>query len=166
VAPDTARLRLLIAELDDELGKVQRLFDQFGHAEESLRRPNVDHLIVYGVAALLESFYTSMEKSLARIANTLGPEPVGPSWHRQLLMSMTLDVPEVRPAVLNAATALALDSFLSFRHRFRNLYVFDLEHEPMLRLLAQGASACSSFETDIRALIAHLREWIVALEAS
>lgn len=118
------------------------------------------------MAALLESFYTGMEKSLARIASTLGPEPSGPSWHRELLMSMTLNVPEVRPAVLSGATALALDSFLSFRHRFRNLYVFDLEHEPMLRLLAQGAAAWSSFESDIRALIARLRDWIVALEAS
>jgi hypothetical protein len=36
----------------------------------------------------------------------------------------------------------------------------------MLRLLAQGPLAWSSFEADIKALIARLRDWIIALEAS
>ena len=48
---------------------------------------------------------------------------------------MTLDIPSVRPAVLATGSAAHLERFLSFRHRFRNLYVFDLDGAQLRPLL-------------------------------
>jgi hypothetical protein len=158
------QLQLLIAELEEERTRVAKLISQFDHAAQRLADPTSESLIVYGVAALLESFYTGMERALSRIAATIGGQPAGANWHRELLSSMTLDVPELRPAVLARTTAAALDPFLAFRHRFRNLYVFDLEREPMLTLLARGPDAWARFDADLRAFIQRIQGWIRALE--
>ncbi len=74
------RLRLLVAELDDELARVARLTGEFDHARESLERSEAETLVVYGAAALIESFYTGMEKALRRIATGLGGMPQGEGW--------------------------------------------------------------------------------------
>jgi hypothetical protein len=159
------RLQLLLAELADERARVAKLVSQFDHAVRMLEDPDADSLIVYGAAALLESFYTGMERAMTRIVATLGGQPSGPSWHRALLTSMTLDIPELRPAVLTRATAAALDPFLAFRHRFRNLYVFDLEREPMLALLGRGSAAWALFDADFDAFGERIQSWIRALDA-
>jgi hypothetical protein len=156
------RLQLLIAELEDERARIAKLLSQFDHASKRLAEPNAESLLVYGVAALLESFYTGMERALSRVAATIGGQPSGSNWHRELLSSMTLDVPELRPAVLSRATAAAVDPFLAFRHRFRNLYVFDLEREPMLALLAKGPAAWARFDADLTAFIQRIQAWIRA----
>ena len=120
---------------------------------------------MYGAAALLESFYTGMEKALRRIATSLGGMPQGEGWHRDLLASMTLALDGIRPAVLTAATAAAIDPYLAFRHRFRDLYVFALERAPMLTLLSRATAAQQAFDTDVRAFVAELRRWVAALDA-
>lgn len=158
------RLLLLVAELADERARVARLHSEFEHATRRLEEPDTETLVVYGVAALLESFYTGMERALTRIAAAIGAQPTGSNWHRDLLTSMTLDIPELRPAVLTRATAAALDPFLAFRHRFRNLYVFDLERAPMLVLLARGDDAWRQFDADLEIFSNTLQNWIRALE--
>jgi hypothetical protein len=157
------RLLLLVAELADERARVARLFSEFEHATRRLAEPDTETLVVYGVAALLESFYTGMERALSRIAAAIGAQPSGSNWHRDLLTSMTLDIPELRPAVLTRATAAALDPFLAFRHRFRNLYV-DLERAPMLGLLARGEDAWRRFDADLESFSKTLESWIRGLE--
>jgi hypothetical protein len=77
---------------------------------------------------------------------------------------MTLDIDAVRPPVLGRETARALDPYLAFRHRFRNIYVFDLEREPMRVLLVGGKDAWKAFDADVRAFIERLRAWIPALQ--
>jgi len=157
------RLRLLAAELGSELERVGRLVAEFDHAAAALDDPARDVLIVYGAAALLESFYTGMEKALQRIASTLGGMPGGGAWHRDLLASMALTLRGIRPAVLSEATVAAIDPYLAFRHRFRNLYVFDLEPAPMCTLLKHGADAHQAFAADLEAFAARLDAWAIEL---
>ena len=76
----------------------------------------------------------------------------------------TIEIETVRPRVLSQDTAKALDAFLAFRHRFRNLYVFDLEREPMAELLRRGSSTWQRVDTDLEAFIGRLRGFIQALE--
>lgn len=79
---------------------------------------------------------------------------------------MTLDVPTLRPAVLDRATAAALDPFLAFRHRFRNLYEFDLERQPMLGLLSRGPEAWRRFDADLETFTRTIQGWIQALDSA
>jgi len=60
--------------------------------------------------------------------------------------------------------ATAMDAFLAFRHRFRNLYVFDLERSPMATLLARAPGVYALFERDLRTFIARLGAWVEELE--
>jgi len=64
---------------------------------------------------------------LTRIAATMGGMPHGAAWHRRLLDDAALQLPKLRPAILSADTVRALEPYLAFRHRCRNLYLFDLD---------------------------------------
>lgn len=158
------QLRLLIAELEGEMARIRRVVDEFDAARAAVADPGSTTLVVYGAAALIESFYTGMEKALRRIASTLGGMPSGEAWHRDLLTTMTLAIGGIRPAVLSVESARAMDAYLAFRHRFRNLYVFDLERAPMVTLLAGGRDVETLFERDLRDFIARLATWVEALE--
>ena len=71
---------------------------------------------------------------------------------------MALDVPGVRPAVLGEPALQALVPYLGFRHRFRNLYLFDLRPEPILGLLAGLPEAWDTVRADLDAFVTFLRE--------
>lgn len=95
-----------------------------------------DRLTVYAAAAILHSFYTGIEKVLLHVAPALnGGAPQQRAWHRLLLEQMSRPLPGVRPAVLSEDAARALDGYLGFRHRFRNVYGFDLDWAKIRALL-------------------------------
>lgn len=110
-----------------------------------------------GIGAIVHDFYTGLE----HIFETLAPElngglPAGPSWHRNLLENMTLDIPGVRPPLLQPDTAYALGEFLRFRHLFRNVYGFELEWPRVRRLLARLPEVWSAVEADLDRFLAFL----------
>lgn len=125
-------LRRIAAELSSELGHIDRTVSEVIALPGDVASSKVT---LYATAALLDTFYTGIEKALRRIANELGGVPEGSGWHRTLLDDMALDIPKVRPPVLTADTVLALGRFLAFRHRFRNLYLFDLQAAPIAALV-------------------------------
>jgi hypothetical protein len=136
-APRSESLLRLAAELTQEVARIDRTALEGAEAEQKLAIDPPDRLTLYAAAAILETFYTGIEKALSRVAPTLnGGLPEGQAWHRRLLENMSMPIPGVRPAVLAEQAARALDPYLSFRHRFRNLYLFDLEAEPVRTLLA------------------------------
>jgi hypothetical protein len=105
--------------------------------QEGGARP-LTHLEIYGAAAVLHSFYTGVEKVFRRIAPELnGDLPAGPAWHRVLLENMVLDLPGIRPPVLSEESARLLERYLDFRHKFRNLYFFDLDWALLRPLLVE-----------------------------
>ncbi|MEQ1912487.1 MAG: hypothetical protein ABMA15_26950 [Vicinamibacterales bacterium] len=79
-------------------------------------------------AVALHHAYGAVESALLRVARALeGDPPDGPDWHQALLMSMSLQIEGVRPAVLSAQTVTNLRHLLSFRHFFRHAYSVDLD---------------------------------------
>lgn len=83
-------------------------------------------LLVLGVN--LHAYYTALETLLERIARHVdGDIPSGPSWHRDLVLQMRLELPGVRPAVIPSTALIDLDELRKFRHFFRNAYVLDLD---------------------------------------
>jgi hypothetical protein len=127
-------LRRLSAELRAELLHIDRTVSEtlalsLGNASE--------RIALYATAALLDTFYTGIEKAFRRIAAEFGGVPQGSGWHRALLDDMALEIPKLRPAVLSEQTVRVLSRFLAFRHRFRNLYLFDLEAPPLVALVQE-----------------------------
>ena len=104
--------------------------------EELAKAPRQDD--IYSLRArgsILHDFYNGVERVFLRIARELnGGVPRGDQWHRDLVDDMTLEIPEVRPAVIDQDLARALGDFLRFRHLFRNVYGGVLDAERMASL--------------------------------
>ncbi|HEX9731684.1 MAG TPA: hypothetical protein VGG06_06805 [Thermoanaerobaculia bacterium] len=119
------------------------------------RQPSL--LELRGIGAILHDFFTGIEHLFERIAPELnGGLPAGPSWHRQLLENMALDLPDVRPPLLRIETVHALEEFLRFRHLFRNLYGFELEWPKIRSLLDRLPETWSAVEADLDRFVAFL----------
>jgi hypothetical protein len=76
---------------------------------------------------------------------------------------MSSDRPGVRPRVLLPETAADLDEYLAFRHRYRNLYMFDLRWEPMRTLLERAPEVWARVRADLLTFVEAL-EQIAGLE--
>lgn len=155
-ADSAAKLRLLVAEVRAERSRIDRTVVELTAAVGAIDRPDSTRLHLYGAAALLETFYSGVEKALMRIAGATDSVPDGGGWHRRLLEDATLDLPQIRPPVLSESTVRMLDPYLAFRHRFRNLYLFDLDARLVLPLLMDAPAAWAAAAEDMAAFAAHL----------
>ena len=132
MSPDEILLRRLAAEIDKELESLEQLSIEFRDAPAAS-----DTYSLRARGSLLHDFYTGVERVFVRIAEELnGGVPRGDQWHRQLLQDMTIAIPDVRPSVVGRQLADELAEFLRFRHVFRNVYGFVLDHAK-LKLLEE-----------------------------
>lgn len=114
---------------------------------------------VDAAALSLHGFYSGAERIFEWIARQVdGTLPQGPSWHRELLGQMTLDVPDVRPPALQKATAKLLEEYLGFRHVVRNLYVWELDPAKVKRLIEHLPHTIQATEKDLNAFGCFLDE--------
>jgi len=114
------RLRVLreaiLADLA-ELGELEAEAAQLAAVDA----PERHHVRALG--SVLHDWYGGLEKALKRIVDTLdGTVASGSGRHQRLLEQVSLEIPEVRPAVLDADLAEQLRDLLGFRHVFRNVY--------------------------------------------
>ncbi|MDZ7290113.1 MAG: hypothetical protein ONB44_01675 [candidate division KSB1 bacterium] len=63
---------------------------------------------------------------------------------------MKLDIPGLQPPVISEETCKLLLDFLSFRHRFRNIYGFELDFEKVTEIETQFPEAYKKFSADIK----------------
>jgi hypothetical protein len=95
-----------------------------------------------GVALNLHSFYTGIEQIFEDIARTVDQSvPEGAQWHRDLLLQMSAELKDTRPAVIERTTRHCLDEFRGFRHVVRNVYTFQL-HIERVATLAGTVATC------------------------
>lgn len=109
------------------------------------------------MGGILHDFYTCMERIFERIASTVDQElPGGPAWHADLLYRMSLNVPNLRIAVIDAELQRRLRDYLRFRHVFRNVYGYDLLWDKFRDLV-------DSFEETARAARAQVERFCTFL---
>ena len=145
----------LAEELRSEVENLEKTVFDAGELLGSTDSDSSDTKTIYASGAILHTFYTGIEKFFVRLAPQLnGGLPSGPGWHRQLLAIMTRELPGVRPAVLSQQVAKELDPYLAFRHRFRNLYAFDLEWSKLRGLIAKLPSVWNATKRDLETFIA------------
>jgi hypothetical protein len=151
------RLARLAAEVEVALKEIIRLVEACSALPVRFSARPPDVLELNGCGKALHDLYLGIERALLRIARELGGVPAGDSWHRDLLEDASLDVQGVRPAILQASTVTELRPLLSFRHRYRNLYFFDLEWQQVHARLERVAALGPAVERDLRAFIETLR---------
>jgi hypothetical protein len=117
-----------------------------------------DPLEIRGVGAILHDIYQGAESICELITNKFDTRfSQSGSYHRELLYSVTQPLLGVRPEILQAKTASALDEYLRFRHRFRKNYGFYLDWLQMKHLLNDAPPVIDAFAADIQQFIAFLR---------
>ena len=146
---EEAFARRLAAEIEHELEGLDALRDELATAPR-----DDDTFALRARGSMLHDFYGGVERIFVRIAEELnGGVPQGERWHRQIVTDMTLDIPDVRPAVIDAALAAELGNFLRFRHLFRNVYGSLLQAERMRPLEERLPAVQAAFRRDVRAFL-------------
>lgn len=110
------------ASLDDVRASVVRAKRM---AEKGRRTGDDDYWD--GVALNLHGFYSGIEEIFEAVARMIdGAMPEGGDWHISLLRQMTIELGDLRPAVISMETRRFLDDFRGLRHVIRNVYAFNL----------------------------------------
>lgn len=143
-----------LARLRQEAGEDRAILERC-HGEASgllaaggdaLGRSQLVHL-----AALLHAYYNAFETLVERIARELdGGVPTGERWHEALLLQATIEIPGVRPAIVDASLHDGLHALRKFRHFFRHSYGLELDPDKVVenagRLVATHPRAMTGLE--------------------
>ena len=142
-------LRRLAAEVTNELASLEQL------AEELAGAPGgSDTYSLRARGSILHDFYSGVERIFVRIAGELnGGVPRAERWHQELLGDMVLEIPRVRPAVIDARLAKELGEYLRFRHVFRNIYGSGLEAERLQTLVDRLPATLAAVRERIAAFV-------------
>jgi len=137
----------IAVEIREELMKLDVLYAEWRGVDSDAGMPS---LFLRGKASIFHDFYCGAERIFKKIAAELnGGVPAGESWHQELLNDMKLDLPRLRPPVISAETHKLLLEFLSFRHKFRNIYGFELELDKIANIEGKFPEAHKRFKTDL-----------------
>lgn len=111
----------LMAELDGDVAELDRVGQLNERAWHRIQNGAHDVLDYAALGFTMHSVYGVMENYFLRISkffeNNLPPD----TWHKTLVERMSLDIPNVRPALLTERQDQDdVYALLKFRHRFRN----------------------------------------------
>lgn len=129
------RLLRLKREILEETSNLRTLEKEMEGLQASLALAYPSTYDLRAAGSILHDFYRGIETVFRRIAYELnGGLPAGEDWHKQLLIDMSLEIDEVRPAVISKTLREHLDEYLGFRHVFRNVYGFLLIKDRIITL--------------------------------
>ncbi len=108
---------------------------------------------------LLHNLYCALEDLLQEVARTFENRLEDPArYHRELLQRMHLEIPAIRPRVLNSPGYQLLNELRGFRHIFRHAYDYELDEEKLCQLKTKVMSGWTAVEKDLEIFGTFLRE--------
>lgn len=138
-----------------ELKQLEKLEEELKRTLKHYKeRPVKNTTILRALGSILHDFYSGIEKIFLAIAKEIDRcAPKSENWHRLLLEQMTLPLQGCRPPVISVELAGELSQYLGFRHRFRNLYGFDLLWERMKPLVASMPEVRKRFCREVESFL-------------
>ena len=150
----------LIERIADERRKIERTVEEIKVRLKKMEAASAEDLVDLKdlVAMRLPVFYMGLENIFKRVAQEIDiDEPQGENWHKDLLQQMSRSRAS-RPSVISEKTAAALTLILKFRHRVRNIYVFELEIEKTVENAQQVCNIFDDLSTELDAFITWLKK--------
>lgn len=145
--------------------QIQDLALEYAYTMEQAELARSTQIDAYWIAAGfgLQGFYTGIEKIFEQIARVVDQSTVAQSdrWHQELLEQMRIDVPDIRPAVIDAELYRRLRNYLGFRHVVRNNYTHRLDP----RLIAENVNALEDCYQQISAAMNDFCMVLAAIDA-
>ena len=160
------RIALLVADIEDELGKLERLRQEYAELQRrvDLAAAEASAYDKAVVGYYLHNFYNGCESIFRSIARFFENDLAAGSWHSDLLKRMKQEVAGYRPRVIDDTLYVVLDDFRAFRHKFRHCYTFELDW-PKERLVAEKFDSAHALVLDqVRRFLARLREFAASEE--
>lgn len=138
-----------------EFSKIQQIVQD---ANERMGEPPPDTFEMYALGGILHDLYHGMEGICLRVVKQIDQqEPIGSSWHRDLIDAVSHPAPNLRPAVISQETAELLEQYRGFRHRFRHNYGFELSWLKLAPLWRDASAMIETFVNDIEQFTNFLR---------
>ncbi len=156
---DEMNNRELIERIADERSKTERTVEEIKVRLGKMESASPEELIDLKdlVAMRLPVFYMGIENIFKRVAQEIDmDEPQGKNWHTDLLQQMSTSHAS-RPSVISEKTAAALTRILKFRHRFRNIYIFELELEKIVENAQEVCDIFDGLSTELDVFIVWLK---------
>lgn len=144
------RIQLEIEELNQLVGVIQR------HWSSAKSSPDSDAYL-NSVAFSLQSFYTGLERIFELVVNEFDKTTLSDKeWHKTLLTLISHPVQDVRPELLQVATAVHLEEYLRFRHVARNIYATHLNPIRLSPLVENLPGLWAQLKIELVAFTAYL----------
>lgn len=146
-----SRYSILVARLNKELTKIQTAVQSaVSQADKARNTGDLDYL--QAAALSLQIFYMGVEQAFEEIAKQVDEFlPSGASSHQELLEQMALEIPNVRPPVIQPSTFECLNEYRGFRHVVIHPYGFELHPERIQQLAEALPICCDNLTKDIQA---------------
>lgn len=143
IADIATDMRLLRKEMESIERKISRLKDE--QDPENVDSHNK------AIAATLHSLYSGYETIIERVIRAVdGDVPLGKQYHIMLLKRAMNAIEDVRPAIISIETFKLLDELRTYRHKFRNIYLYLLSSERIIELARKGIASYKSFAEDVK----------------
>ncbi|HVJ49983.1 hypothetical protein [Desulfitobacterium sp.] len=133
------RYHKLIGDLQVDMDSIKKLRHEIDEIALDIEKiqgaiPSRD---LISCAAFIHHFYTGVESMFERIARVIdGGASTSGDYHRELVSSMSYEIPNIRPAIISLELAEELDEYRRFRHMFRHAYGSELRWRKMQPLVA------------------------------
>jgi len=149
---------ILAARIRIDLPELAFLVERARQGWNKAKTLNDDYYLD-GVALNLHGFYAGLEKIFEKIAATVdGSVPNAANWHQELLSQMSMEIPEVRPAVISQELRDMLEDYRGFRHVVRNVYTHLLNPEKIELLITKIEPVLEKLTAEINAFATFLQE--------
>ncbi|NJK51728.1 MAG: hypothetical protein HC936_01190 [Leptolyngbyaceae cyanobacterium SU_3_3] len=139
---------VLVARLSRELTKIQAVVQTaVSQASKAKNTGDLDYL--QAAALSLQNFYRGVEQTFEEIAKQVDESlPQGANSHRELLEQMALEIPQIRPPVIQPDTLERLHEYRGFRHVVIHRYGFELHPERIQALVEELPTCCDELTKD------------------
>ena len=148
---------VLATRLQNELHKLTQVVAMAtGQVQKAQQTGDEDY--IQAAALSLQNYYMGAERMFEAIAKQLdGSLPTGANSHQALLEQMSFEIPNQRPAVITADTAVSLNEYRTFRHVVLHRYGFELYPDRVAALVAALPDTHRHLSQDIKGLSDFLR---------
>lgn len=120
--------------------------DAFGLAKERVAGEAARDL--EAAAFQLVRCYNALEQAALRVAKAFENQINDDAgWHAEVMRRLTLDLPDIRPAVFRPSDLAHLRELRGFRHVIVHAYDLALDRERILRLMEHGREVFAELES-------------------
>lgn len=152
------KLALLRDEIEEELKQIYQLKNQIKEVNNE-KIINSYNLKTRVYASIISDFFMASERIFKLIAKEIDEDlPETDDWHKKLLRQMSVDLPEIRPAVIDKKLYYLLEEYLKFRHLVRNIYGFQLDYKRFSHLVTDIDIAISEIVKQINSFLNKMDE--------